>query len=429
MATEGADDKPAKPKAVDSQPTEKPPEKKAEDQPKSEPFDGPAEKPADIEQTQILTKAELDKLSESDKERKPIKFVPPAKATFAESSEKSEPAEKPQADTKPEPPPPPLKAATWKVAPVDESWAPDAVASEFPELDRNNYQDHEYVERIVSDDWRIIGGSRRGRKQAHDSRFREDAMAFGHNQTATVLVVADGAGSSKFSRIGSHVAVNEVVDAGLAAVRAISDDDKKEAGKLEQALSKALTETVRKARAKAVGVAEKSKLSPKEFRATLLTIIHYHAAGKELLLSNQVGDGAISLLMKDKTVKKFGDSDSGAFSGEVSCFLTDSDAEKKAENIQIINNVDEVEAMFLCSDGIEDPFYPIDKRALDIFKQWSNGVVEPLAGFKAQAEQPPVFDQEAAAWGLAQWLEFEKRGENDDRTIMVMHRHPSALKF
>lgn len=417
-------DQPRKPKALAD-------EKKKEDNP----FTGPATKAEDVEHTQILTKAELEKLKEQDKERKPIKFAPPNKAAEPEKQEPEAEDSKPE-DKKPEepaapppPPPPPPKAATWKVAPVKEPWAPEAVTKEFPELDRQDYQDHEYLERIVSDDWRVIGGSRRGRKQAHDSRFREDAMAFGHNDVVTVLSVADGAGSSAYSRIGSHVAVHETVESVMAALKELSDEDKKDVDKLETALKKVLTAAVRQARGKAVSVAEKAKLNPKDFRATLLTIVHYHADDRELLVSNQVGDGAISLLLKNKTVRKFGASDSGAFSGEVSCFLTDKDAEKKAEEIEVVKDVGEVEAMFLCSDGIEDPFYPIDKRSLDIFKQWRCGVDKPMTGFKSQPGQAPVFDQEAAAPALAQWLEFEKRGENDDRTILVMHRHPSTVKW
>ncbi len=436
-ATAPAGEKPVDPKPVEAKamvvkPVDPPTPAKDGAEPKLEPFSGPAEKPADVEQTQILTKAELKKLTPDDPDRKSINFVPPPKAgppADRPDIPGAESADSTAEDKKPEPPAVPLKAATWKVASVNEDWAPATVAKKFPELARNDYRDHEIVERIISGDWRVIGGSRRGRKQAHDSRFREDAMAFGHTPAVTVLSVADGAGSCTYSRIGSHIAVHEIVAAAISAVDALSDDPGKDDDKFEQALKKLLADAVRKSRMKVVEVAEKSGLNPKEFRATLLTIIHYHAGGKELLLSNQVGDGAVSLLLKDKSVKKFGDSDSGAFSGEVSCFLTDSDAVKKADNIQVIRDVDQVEAMFLCSDGIEDPFYPIEKRALDIFKQWSGGVDGPLDGFKTQTVQPPVFEQEAAAWALAQWLEFEKRGENDDRTVLLMHRRPINVKF
>jgi serine/threonine protein phosphatase PrpC len=350
----------------------------------------------------------------------------PDKAEKTDTAANEKPEE---ATATPKPPPPPLKPASWKTEPVLESWCPPETAKVFPELDRCDYEDHIYVERIVSKDWRVIGGSRRGRKQAFDNRFREDAMAFGHTDSVTVLVVADGAGSSKYSRIGSHVAVHETVAAFIRLLKAADTEKLKSADSRAKLLREFITTAVKAGRSKVVDIAEKSKLSPKEFRATLLTVVHYHGEGGELLLSNQVGDGAISLLLKDKTVKKFGDSDSGEFSGEVSCFLTDSEAIKKAEMVNEFAELDQLEALFLCSDGIEDAFYPIEKKSLDIYRQWYAGVKEPLEHFKSQASQPPVFDQEAAGWALAQWLEFEKRGENDDRTVLLMHRRPPSVQF
>ena len=386
----------------------------------------------DVEHTQILTKEQLKALGDQDREKaKPIKFVPPAakKAETKSDSESKPPQAKPEKQTNPDPQPSPVKAAVWKTEPVNEPWAPSAITDAFPELARRDHADHEAVERILPGGWRLLGASRRGRKQAHDARFREDAMAFGADSHITILAVADGAGSSKYSRIGSHLAVQETVGQLLTAADAISDADRQDRKKLEAALKDALTAAVKAARQRVVATAEKASLNPKEFRATLLTVIHWRDTDCELLLSNQVGDGAIAVLRSDQTILKFGESDSGAFSGEVSCFLTDADAEKKAANVQVIDDVAKVEGLFLCSDGIEDPFYPIDKKALDIFRQWHAGVTEPLEGFKSQPRQEPVFRHEAAAGELARWLEFEKRGENDDRTVMLLHRLPVRVNF
>ncbi len=411
------------PKAMNS-------DKPSEDEKKPEAAPRPPPAEIEVEHTQILTKEEMLGLKSADEDRKKEEAAKdssnqPEKSDPTDQPEKKEP-EKPAA---PAPPPAPLKAATWKTEPVKERWCPPETAKEFPELDRDDYQDHIYVERIVSEQWRVIGGSRRGRKQAFDNRFREDAMAFGHNDHATVLVVADGAGSSKYSRVGSHVAVHETVAQFLKLLKEADAEKLKDKESRSKLLKEFVTKAVQAGRGKVVNIAEKSKLSPKEFRATLLTVVHYHRDGEELLLSNQVGDGAISLLLKDKTLKKFGDADSGAFSGEVSCFLTDSEGQKKAETVNEFDELDKLDALFLCSDGIEDAFYPIDKKALDIYKQWMTGVDKPLDHFKDQPKQPGVFDQEAAGWALAQWLEFEKRGENDDRTVLLMHRRPPSVQF
>lgn len=81
------------------------------------------------------------------------------------------------------------------------------------------------------------------------------------------------------------------------------------------------------------------------------------------------------------------------------------------------------------TDGIEDPFYPLEKQAAGIFRQFYKGVDQPLKDFKAQLPQAAPLLQESAAWGLAQWLEFEKRGENDDRTVAVLHRQPVNVSW
>lgn len=398
---------------------------------------------ADVEHTQILTKAQLKELQDQDREKaEPIKFVPPPKKSAADKPDASNKAGQPETETPSsepkeaeaqepvgEPRPAPIKAATWQTEPVAEPWAPKAVAQAFPELDRADHADHETIERILPGGWRLLGASRRGRKQAHDARFREDAMSFGSLPNITVLAVADGAGSSRLSRIGSHVAVRETVRRLLESTKALAESEQSDSSKLETMLKAALTAAVKAARQRVIDVAEKASLSPKEFRSTLLTVLHWRDAGNELLLSNQVGDGAIAVLQSDQTIRKFGDADSGAFSGEVSCFLTDEEAARKADNIQSITDVDRVEALLLCSDGIEDPFYPIDKKALDIFRQWHTGVTEPLDGFKDQPRQGPVFEAEAAAGEFARWLEFEKRGENDDRTVMALHRLPTRISF
>lgn len=420
-------ERPASPPAeTKTRPTKSAQPTESDSAPPKEPKPPQSAKDADKESPSPITDPAPEKAKTEE--------TPEPKAEAKEDSKsKAQSAEKPADEGRIEPIPPPappiIKAATWKTLPVAEPWAPEAVANAFPELARHNYADHEAAERILPGGWRLLGASRRGRKQAHDARFREDAMAYGALPEVAVLSVADGAGSSKFSRIGSHVAAHETVARILEAVGKLPTADRNDAKKTEAALKSLLTDAVKAARQRVIEVAEKAELSPKEFRATLLTVIHWCGDERELLISNQVGDGAIAVLHSDKSIRKFGDSDSGAFSGEVSCFLTDAEADEKAAEVQTIDDVKDVEALFLCSDGIEDPFYPIDKKALDIFRQWHTGVSEPLDGFKSQPTQEAMFGEEAAAGELARWLEFEKRGENDDRTVMLLHRLPIRVKF
>jgi hypothetical protein len=244
-----------------------------------------------------------------------------------------------------------------------------------------------------------------------------------------VLCVSDGAGSCQHSRIGSHIAAHRVVEFLLAATASVDADTAADAGKLKDFLSAQVTAAAVAATDALVELAKKSGAQPKEFRCTLLTALHYHGEQHELLLTNQIGDGAICLLRKDKSTARLGASDSGTHSGEVSCFVPDDCAREKAKRVEVITDVASVECVLLCSDGIEDPFYPLEKQAGEIFRQFYAGVTQPLKDFKAQPTQPAPLLQESAAWALAQWLEFEKRGENDDRTVAVLHRQPGNVSW
>ncbi len=320
------------------------------------------------------------------------------------------------------------KPATWKNLPAKDPWCPPAIAAQAPELRKVAAADAVAFERVLPG-WRAAGASRRGRMHANGGTHREDSLAFDAHDRATVLCVSDGAGSCQHSRIGSHVAAHRVVEMLLAVTEKVDLAIAADATKLKEYLTARVTEAVLAATDALLELAKKSGCAPKDFRCTLLTALHYRGEKHELLFTNQIGDGAICLLRTDKTTARLGASDSGTHSGEVSCFVPDDCARMKAKAVDVISDVAPIECVLLCSDGIEDPFYPLEKQAADIFRQYYAGVTQPLKDFKAQPTQPAPLLQESAAWGLAQWLEFEKRGENDDRTVAVLHRLPQTISF
>ena len=331
--------------------------------------------------------------------------------------------------SKPSPAPADLpKPATWKNLPAKDPWCPPAIAAHAPELRKVAAADAVAFERVLPG-WRAAGASRRGRMHANGGTHREDSFACDAHDRATVLCVSDGAGSCQHSRIGSHVAAHRVVEFLLAATEKVDSAVAADATKLKEHLSSKVTEAVLSATDALLDLAKKSGCSPKDFRCTLLTALYYRGEQHELLLTNQIGDGAICLLRKDQSTARLGASDSGTHSGEVSCFVPDDCARVKAKAVDVISDVAALECVLLCSDGIEDPFYPLEKQAAGIFRQFYKGVDQPLKDFKAQLPQAAPLLQESAAWGLAQWLEFEKRGENDDRTVAVLHRQPVNVSW
>lgn len=355
---------------------------------------------------------------------KPDPKPEPKTKDCAPESIKPDPAAKPMPPATPNP-----KGAEWKNLHCAEDWCPPVISSQYADLRRHSYRDSETFDQVVSPTWRVAGATRRGRLHAHKSTHREDAAGFRFGPNHTTLCVADGAGSSKFSRVGSHLAIEKALDyleIHLARVDAAAEDDFE---KLLALLKSHLTQAVLASCLALRELAVKAGASPKDFRSTLLLLLHFKGAKAEVMLTCQIGDGAIVALMADKTALKVGVSDSGEFSGEVSCFVPDECAMQKAAEIQLIPHPDQVECVALCTDGIEDPFYPMEKNAIDIFRQLYLGVEDKLPGMTHQPRQGPILGPDSPGAGLGLWLGFEKRGENDDRTLLLMQRFPATLSL
>ncbi len=78
-------------------------------------------------------------------------------------------------------------------------------------------------------------------------------------------------------------------------------------------------------------------------------------------------------------------------------------------------------------NGIQECACPIAEVGADIVRQLRDGTDATLEGFVRQPTHGPVFGSAEGAANLAAWLQFEKRGENDDRTIVALRRRrPSA---
>ena len=175
-----------------------------------------------------------------------------------------------------------------------------------------------------------------------------------------------------------------------------------------------------------VKYAEKNEVSPKDFRCTLLSALFYHDDKHQVVLLNQIGDGAICTYNK-KTgeVRKIGgEGESGSHSGEVSRFVPDEASKRPEFHILPDKRMKEVDGLMLCSDGIEDPFYPMEKNSAHIFRQFYNGVKEnELAELGiTQLRQAHIFGHPTEGASLESWMTFEKKGESDDRTLLVMFR-------
>ena len=316
-------------------------------------------------------------------------------------------------------------AATWTEKDPVAPWANEALVAALPWAATHVYAHAESLA-LASAAWELVGATRRGRVHAHAGDHREDAMAVHLADDLALAIVADGAGSAAWSRVGAEHTCRTVRETVLAAWPAIagaaaSPDALAEA--LGAALGQGVTAAARSLREVAAGI---EGVAPRDFRCTVIAAAWGAARGHEALVCVQVGDGVAAACDAAGTVTRTAAGDSGDFSGEVTCFVPDEGCEARAATVVRLDPA-AVELLFVATDGIEDPFYPIAKRGADIVRQLRDGNGATLEGFVRQPAHGPVFGSAEGAANLAAWLAFEKRGENDDRTIVALRRRrPSA---
>ena len=333
-----------------------------------------------------------------------------------------------KAEEKPpeKPPEPAVVAAKFKDSPVTEPWCPVAIQ---PHLGfQMDYEDHGQLGVLMSSGWNLIAATRRGRLHAHYGTHREDAFGYYADPSFSIVCVSDGAGSSKHSRIGSEKTcrtviayLTEFLQKNRSELQALSSTEVRE--RLAAAVGESVGATCRALEE----LAAKTESLPKDYRCTLLLGILLLWGDTPQLAFSQVGDGFMAAQLADGSVQRHGQADSGDFAGEVKCFIPDAEAVHNAKQV-IWLDVATADAFIFCSDGIEDPFFPLARKAKDIFRQLRDGVTEALPDFQKQVPHGPILGSPDAAARLATWLQFEKKGENDDRTVVVLHRLPSTLK-
>ena len=324
--------------------------------------------------------------------------------------------------------PAPPKPAVWMSKDATEAWCPAVIAPHLPWVSAGFKYEDNYADQADAGvpGWHLSGATRRGRLHAQHGTHREDAFCWETGETFTIACVSDGAGAYKYSRIGSESICRDVT----RLIRKALDESKaKLAGsdltELTNIVGRAMQESVRQASTSLHELAVKAPCEIKDFRCTMLLVVQYQHASGAVFLGSQVGDGFIQGLMQDGTTQRFGTPDSGKFSGEVSCFLPEVNAVEKAYKIFRIPH-EKLQTLLLCTDGIEDAFFPIEKAAEGLFRQLNNGVQQKLDEFDAQKVHGPILGTLTDLVALQAWLDFEKRGENDDRTVLVLHRQQSV---
>lgn len=275
----------------------------------------------------------------------------------------------------------------------------------------------------------IVAASQRGRSHAHEGSARDDDFKLSYDKDTEwyTMVVADGAGSAKYSRQGSAIACNTVVSVcdellkiNYKSMGSLVEDYKKEATEEKRknvgdALYKILGSAVFKAYKEIENEAKASESQIKDFSTTLLVAICRKFKFGWFVASFWVGDGAIAIYNKDNQyLKIMGESDGGEFAGQTRFLTMPEIITPNAIYSRLRFEITEdFTALLLMTDGITDPKFETDAN-LQRIEKWNN-LWDDLKVEVTFDENNKEIDSQ-----LLKWLDFWSPGNHDDRTIAIL---------
>ena len=283
---------------------------------------------------------------------------------------------------------------------------------------------------------KFIVGSKRGRSHAHEGIFRDDDFCFNFSEQNGwgIISVADGAGSAKYSRKGSLVACQKIVEYFLNLpiedIENLSEAIYAEIKETNETNQKAISSFCINHHGKAAfyalnAIKEEAVIKGaqiKDYSTTLIFAFVKEFENKMFVSSFWVGDGGIGVLSKEPNiVNLMGVPDSGEFSGQTR-FLTMN--EIFADNAYVsrikYKIVDKTAKLILMTDGITDAKFQTD-AALEKVDVW-NEFIDDLQGNNEDAVAIDFdSDVKLSEKNLMKWMDFWSTGNHDDRTIAILY--------
>lgn len=275
-------------------------------------------------------------------------------------------------------------------------------------------------------DWKIAAASKRGRSHAHVGSCRDDdfALQVDNESLWQVVAVADGAGSSEFSREGARIAAHNSVavlnvqlrQAGSGLDELIECWQLDKSPENETALQLALVDIFSIALNSSIetidSLAKQQQVAYRDFYSTLLIAAHKTFPNAEFTVAYWIGDGGLAVYSAGQEVELLGVSDSGEYAGQTR-FLDKSILEREdlLKRLRFCSQAT-FTALILMTDGITDPLFETDNnlRSLDYWDRLWQQIQPKLA------ENP-----ELSAQNLTDWLDFWSPGNHDDRTIALIY--------
>ncbi|MDA7896578.1 protein phosphatase 2C domain-containing protein, partial [bacterium] len=271
----------------------------------------------------------------------------------------------------------------------------------------------------------LIGASLRGRGHAHDGKCRDDDyfIKYFHQSGWWVSIVADGAGSAKYSREGARIACTEggklfekslhhlEVDSFSKAMVGLSSESDDARAKISKILGNIFTREISYEVFRMIH--DQAKLSDhriKDFHTTFLISAWKQTPSGWFIGAFAIGDGGMAVTHGDE-VTPLSKGDEGEFSGET-VFLTSQDVWKDSEALR--NRVkfglfSDVKGIYAMTDGITDSKFETDHNFSQPSK-WTEFVSDLDAEIGTSDNRHEL---------LLEWMEFWSLGNHDDRTMTI----------
>lgn len=301
------------------------------------------------------------------------------------------------------------------------------------------------------EDKSIIFSSKRGRSHKNVGSFRDDHAAFKHfDRTGwTVVSVSDGAGSAIFSRQGSKIACESLIEyfENEMPLRELvefeeeiqffsehKDEVRFESAKNEwiRSLYKAVLFVNKKIHEESEKVksehpdkyASKAVKYPVEhFHSTLIFTLFKKFDIGYLVSTFSVGDCPIGIINKgSNNATLLNWLDVGEFGGGTR-FITQPEifhsTDRPMSSRFTVRLIEDFSYLFLMTDGIYDPKFEVEAN-LDKTSKWLE-FIEDLKGDNEDGiavnfeEQPSLIHE-----NLGKWMDFWSKGNHDDRTLAII---------
>lgn len=274
----------------------------------------------------------------------------------------------------------------------------------------------------------VVAASQRGRSHAHEGKFRDDEFNVVAMENGwTLLTVADGAGSAKYSRRGSQIACEVCLKKIHDTVDQVFNEQVTEACGRVKTAPESARKVVGDALYNLVGVAahaafksiqDEAKQKPtavKDYATTLIVAITKKFDFGWFVGAYWVGDGGIGIYRKGESPRILGEPDGGEFAGQTR-FLTMGEVWDPKELFRRLrfDVVEHFDALVLMTDGITDPKFESENK-LKSPDKWDE-MMDDLYATVGLDGHPEVESEK-----LLQWLDFWSPGNHDDRTIAILY--------